>query len=101
VAEAVGGRFVDERMDDLVVLVSEVVTHSVHYADTEIDLAIEVHETHAVVEVRDFSGITPETIPGPDADGGWGYRLLEGIAIRWGVLAASPGKVIWFEVASR
>jgi anti-sigma regulatory factor (Ser/Thr protein kinase) len=39
--------------------------------------------------------------PGSNGDhaSGWGLYLVEQIAERWGVVAASPGTCVWFDVA--
>jgi anti-sigma regulatory factor (Ser/Thr protein kinase) len=101
VAEAAGDGFSAERVDDLVLLVSEVVTNAVFHADTAIAVSVDVFETHIAVQVRDYNDARPSTAPEAGAHGGWGLRLLDQLALRWGVSDEDPGKTVWFEVASR
>jgi anti-sigma regulatory factor (Ser/Thr protein kinase) len=101
VAEAVGDGFPDERVDELVLLVSEVVTNAVFHAQTQLEVRVDVFETHVSVQVRDFNDARPATMPDVGAHGGWGLRLLDQLALRWGVNDEEPGKTVWFEVASR
>ena len=85
-------------------LVSEVVTNSLRHAglDEENDrivLAARLHDDWARVEVRD---------PGPGFDPdvrhcvpGYGLRMLDMLAARWGVDRDEQGTRVWFEVDRR
>jgi anti-sigma regulatory factor (Ser/Thr protein kinase) len=84
----------------ITLLTSEVVTNAVTHAGShgEIRLAARFEPGYARVEVLDRG-------PGfrPDARGataGFGLRLLEKLASRWGVERAA-GTLVWFEVDRR
>jgi two-component sensor histidine kinase len=84
-------------------LVSEVVTNSIRHAgmgpDDRIVLAARLGHNFARIEVRD-SG------PGFEADvrhgsPGFGLRMLDMLASRWGVDTDGSGTRVWFEVDRR
>jgi anti-sigma regulatory factor (Ser/Thr protein kinase) len=93
-----GGVMGDEAMLDLQVIVSELVTNSVRYGpDGTIEVRVAVDssglirgevEDHGVGEVamRDMAG----------DGGGFGLRLVDSLAERWGVHAGSTH--VWFEL---
>lgn len=91
-------------VDDAVLLVSEIVSNSVQHASLEESDAIEVRirgsRSMLHVDVIDPGpGFDPEHIGAPRNEGGWGLRLLEGLATRWGVERNHVTRV-WFELAS-
>ena len=84
-------------------LTSELVTNAVRHSgqgpDARIVLAARLNPNHARNEVRD-SG------PGFDPDvrhdvGGFGLRMLDALAARWGVDTDDSGTRVWFEVDRR
>ena len=87
----------------LALLTSEVVTNSIRHAGLgerdRIVLAARLAPDFVRVEVRD---------PGPGFDpdirhgaGGYGLRMLDMLASRWGVDRAENGCRVWFEVDRR
>jgi anti-sigma regulatory factor (Ser/Thr protein kinase) len=94
----------DLLMDDAVLLVSEIVSNSVRHAELDESDAIEVRirgsSSMLHVDVIDRGpGFDPEQIRPPQIDGGWGLRLLDRMATRWGVERSDVTRV-WFELAS-
>jgi anti-sigma regulatory factor (Ser/Thr protein kinase) len=92
----------DRTVDDAVLLVSELVTNSIRHAGLDRDETIRVHvhrdESALRVEVTDpGGGFDPTEVPAPRPEGGWGLRLLDRIADRWGVSADDATRV-WFEL---
>jgi anti-sigma regulatory factor (Ser/Thr protein kinase) len=93
-AEALG----DERGEDAVLLVSELVTNAVKYGgDGPIELLIDRPGDQLRFAVRDKGGPGPlPEIREPGASGGGhGLRLVDTIADRWGVEHGST--IVWFE----
>ena len=94
VATALG----DERGEDAVLLVSELVTNAVKYGgDGPIELVVEQPPGHVRFAVRDPGGPgpLPEMRVPSEAAGGHGLRLVDSIADRWGVEHGST--IVWFE----
>ncbi len=94
-----------ERLADVQLLVTEVVANAVRHGDApDSTVALEVQATHALllVEVTDTgTGFDAAALSGPthDAAGGWGLRIVEVIAQRWGVRPApNGGTTVWFEI---
>ena len=84
-------------------LVSEVVTNSIRHAglaeDDRIVLAARLTDDWARVEVRDGGpGFDPDVRHGAP---GYGLRMLDMLAARWGVDADDQGTRVWFEVDRR
>jgi two-component sensor histidine kinase len=84
-------------------LVSELVTNAVRHSgqgpEARIVLAARLRPDFARIEVRDNG-------PGFDADvrhgtGGFGLRMLDALASRWGVDRDDSGTRVWFEVDRR
>ncbi|HEX6855694.1 MAG TPA: SpoIIE family protein phosphatase [Streptosporangiaceae bacterium] len=78
-------------------LVSELVTNSVRYAQGMIGLRL-VLEGGLVVEVTDDSAALPRLRhPGEDDERGRGLQVISQFAQRWGARRTATGKVVWCE----
>ena len=84
-------------------LVSEIVTNCVRHSglgdDDKIVLAARLTPDHARIEIRDNG-------PGFDPDvrhraSGFGLRMLDMLASRWGVDSDDRGTRVWFEIDRR
>jgi anti-sigma regulatory factor (Ser/Thr protein kinase) len=91
------------RANDLLILVTELVTNAVRHAGLEphdrIELRLTARNGVVRAEVRDPGpGFVPvEREPG--AGGGFGLMLLRTLSDRWGISAAGP-TCVWFEIDS-
>ena len=82
--------------DDVVLLVSEMVTNAVRYAAPPIRLEIASGDQDVVVAVCDGSPQRPAPRnPGEDAEGGRGMLLVNLLADDHGVRTDPPGKAVW------
>lgn len=97
VREALRGTEVD--VDTALLLVSEVVTNAVLHARSNVRVVVEPGTAVARVEVHDGSPVPPRrhTFSTMSATGR-GLRLLEQLALEWGVEPGTDGKTVWFEV---
>ena len=91
--------------DDVVLLVSELVTNAVLHAGAgpERPLLVELltGPRWVVVTVSDEGpGFTwrPSPEGRSNASGGWGLFLVDQIADRWGVECSAAGARVWFEI---
>jgi len=81
-------------------LVSELVTNSVRYAQGMIGLRL-VLEGGLVVEVTDDSAALPRLRhPDEDDERGRGLQVISQFAQRWGARRTATGKVVWCEQAT-
>jgi anti-sigma regulatory factor (Ser/Thr protein kinase) len=104
----VARRFVRSRLldgaadvDTATLLVSEVVTNAILHARTVVTLTVELSDDVAHIAVRDGSPVQPRIHAfSATSATGRGLRLLDRLAMRWGVDAdpETGGKVVWFEV---
>ena len=104
VAPAAARRFVretlaDQRLsatlrDDLELLVSELVTNVVRHARTDLDLRIRLRFDTVCLIVQDHSPLEPRVREDPGY-GGWGLRLVDELALEWGVDQQPDGKAVW------
>jgi anti-sigma regulatory factor (Ser/Thr protein kinase) len=102
--EALRPRLDDLLLDDAVLLVSEIVSNSVRHASLDETDAIEVRirgsRSKLRVDVVDPGpGFDPERTRSSEREGGWGLRLLDRLATRWGV-ERNDGTRVWFELTS-
>jgi anti-sigma regulatory factor (Ser/Thr protein kinase) len=80
-------------------LVSELVTNAVRYAQGKIGLRL-VLEGGLVCEVLDDSAALPRLRhPDDDDERGRGLQVVSQLAQRWGARRATSGKVVWCELA--
>jgi len=91
-------------LDDLVLLVSEVVTNVVRHSGQApgeaIDLRIRATRSSVRLEVVDQgSGFEPSAVRvhDPAEPGGWGLYIVDRLADRWGVVRQG-GSLVWFEI---
>jgi serine phosphatase RsbU (regulator of sigma subunit) len=80
-------------------LVSELVTNAVRYAQGPIGLRV-VLEDGLVCEVFDESAALPRLrYPGTDEERGRGLQVVSQLSQRWGARRTPSGKVVWFELS--
>jgi anti-sigma regulatory factor (Ser/Thr protein kinase) len=90
----------DARRRDIELLVSELVTNGVLHAATTMELVVCVDADNGTVRVElvDEVHAAPYVRPEPGADGGFGLRIIAGLAQDWGVDQHDRGKTVWFEI---
>jgi anti-sigma regulatory factor (Ser/Thr protein kinase) len=82
-----------ELADDVVLLVSELVTNAIRHAVAPIDLEIEVDQDEVVVAVRDGSAVPPSPREaGLEAEGGRGMLLVDLLTAEHGVRPSRPAR---------
>jgi anti-sigma regulatory factor (Ser/Thr protein kinase)/ABC-type transporter Mla MlaB component len=82
--------------DDLLLIVSELVTNAVRYGKPPVCVAICADERQVTVGVVDAADERPRRqLPGADAESGRGLLLLSLLSSEHGVRPESPGKVVW------
>ena len=89
-----------ELMQIVVLLASELVANAVRHADSNsIAVRFSVASDSVRVEVADQGpGFDPRGAAREERDaGGWGLRLVDELASRWGVVDGQ-GSRVWFEI---
>ncbi|MFJ8755168.1 SpoIIE family protein phosphatase [Streptomyces sp. NPDC102441] len=90
----------DDLSDEVELLVSEVVTNAVRYAERPVTLRL-LRTDILRCEVGDDSPQLPRQRRARETDeGGRGLFLVNRLARRWGATRLSTGKVVWFEMAT-
>jgi anti-sigma regulatory factor (Ser/Thr protein kinase) len=93
--------FVDpERIGDLRLVISEVVTNAVrHGGSGDMMLAVTPKQDFLCVQVTDTGdGFAPRPRAyAPDEDGGFGLFLIERLTRRWGLTREDSNTRVWFE----
>ncbi|MEV6054321.1 SpoIIE family protein phosphatase [Streptomyces sp. NPDC052107] len=90
----------DDTRDNVLLLVSELVTNAVRFATGPITVRL-IRAGHGLLcEVGDTGNGRPRLRRGrPLDDGGRGLHIVHGLTTRWGVRWTDTGKVVWAEVA--
>jgi anti-sigma regulatory factor (Ser/Thr protein kinase) len=102
--EFIGDAMDPERLHDLQLLVSEVVTNAVRHGGARqgehVDFRIALKKDQVRLEVRDpgpgFRDVTPE-LPAADHGGGYGLYFVDLFSEDWGI-SGVEGTCVWFEV---
>ena len=90
--------------DDVLLLVTELVTNAVRHAGAGPERPLQVELLHkprcvAVAVADDGPGYAWRATPSTGSEaGGWGLFLVDQIADRWGVDTTTPGSRVWFEI---
>ncbi|WP_308294237.1 SpoIIE family protein phosphatase [Streptomyces sp. ST2-7A] len=88
----------EDLLDSAELLVSEVVTNAVRYAERPVTLRL-LRSGSLRCEVGDDVPLLPRPRrAGPDEEGGRGLFLVEELARTWGATRLGTGKVVWFEM---
>lgn len=91
----------DDLVDPVVLLTSEVVTNALLHAGTAITVSVHRDGVGVRVEVGDGSGAQPvQRRRSTTATTGRGVQLLESVSDSWGTTSLGEGKLVWFRVVS-
>ncbi|MFF1838829.1 SpoIIE family protein phosphatase [Streptomyces sp. NPDC058231] len=89
----------DDLADSTALVVSELVTNAVRYAEGPIEVRL-VRDRAMICEVTDDSSTAPQLRRALDTDeGGRGLFITAQLTQRWGVRPSRRGKTIWAELA--
>jgi DNA-binding NarL/FixJ family response regulator len=101
VRETLDGWTDEDRIDDIILCVSELVTNAVVHAGSSPRVVVHVRPALIHVEISDDSEAHPVMRgAGPEDTSGRGMSILSAFSDRWGSLRRSGGgKTVWFDVA--
>jgi anti-sigma regulatory factor (Ser/Thr protein kinase) len=90
----------DDKMDGVLLAVSELVTNALVHTDGQVRLDITLINHRLRISVADTSPRTPikPTSIGWEATGGRGILLVEAMSAVWGTVPVSGGKQVWSEI---
>lgn len=87
----------DQMTDDGVLLASELVANGLEHGNPPLRVRVrKLANGSARVEVTDSSDSWSGGVASPAP--GWGHRIVDRVASRWGWLSRAPGKRVWFEI---
>lgn len=90
----------EEAGDDLLLLVSELVTNAVRHGVPPVRLQVDVDDTQVRVAVDDGDPRPPRPrTADTDAEGGRGMVLVDLLSCEHGVLPQPPGKSVWASIS--
>ena len=98
----IGAALPQQVVSDVTLLVSELVTNSYRHGGLPKSDAIRLRvlsEGGTIrIEVADGGRAGRPEVREPDVDGGWGLRIVEELADRWGADRGAAGTTVWFEL---
>jgi anti-sigma regulatory factor (Ser/Thr protein kinase) len=84
---------------DAVLVISELITNAILHTSSTLFVGLHLDDDLLRVEVYDDLATRPTLrTAAVDAAGGRGLRLVESLAMRWGVRSHDRGKCVWAEV---
>ena len=91
-----------EQGEDLLLVVSEMVTNAVRHGAPPVELEVAADDEHVLVVVADGSPGRPQPrCADSDAEGGRGMALVDVLAAEHGVRPQPPGKSVWAALRRR
>jgi anti-sigma regulatory factor (Ser/Thr protein kinase) len=89
-----------DRLDDVLVVVSELASNAVRHARSGFTLSIDGDEDRIRIQVTDRGGGWPVAVEVRvmPCHGGMGLKLVDALADRWGAVEHPPGKLVWAEI---
>src|ERR1700748_2799057 len=84
-----------------ILIVSELVTNAVRHARETDVVEVDLHVTRTClrIEIQDCDRQWPQPrIPGGFEESGFGFVLVDALAVKWGVRETATGKAVWAEL---
>lgn len=94
----------DDRIDDTVLIVSELVTNSIEYSSSDavcVNLACAAGNVYIAVSDTAAYSLPVLRRPGQGTHAGRGLRIVSASATWWGVTANAREKTVWAELSGR
>jgi anti-sigma regulatory factor (Ser/Thr protein kinase) len=91
-----------DRVDDTILIVSELVTNSIEYSSStsvSVDLAYAEGNVYVAVSDTATNSLPVLRRPGQGTHAGRGLRIVGSSSTWWGVTAASQAKTVWAEIS--
>jgi len=91
---------IDQAVDAVLLVVSELVTNAVTHARSLMTFSLELHDDYVRVGVTDTSPSMPqEQAPEPSEEHGRGIQLVDLLSSSWGAQILPEGKRVWAQIA--
>jgi anti-sigma regulatory factor (Ser/Thr protein kinase) len=88
-----------ERLEVARLLLTELVSNAVRHSDEAVIVSLRLVGDRLRVDVEDTSDRMPLLRQPEDAEAeGRGLRLVDALAVEWGVELVERGKAVWFEL---
>jgi anti-sigma regulatory factor (Ser/Thr protein kinase) len=95
VSAALTHEFPRDFADDVVLVVSELVTNAIMHGAAPRTLEVSRAGNAVEIRVHDSSPARPQLRPEPHDQGGFGLYIVERLAAEWGVGSTDTGKTVW------
>jgi anti-sigma regulatory factor (Ser/Thr protein kinase) len=91
----------EDAVDDVILVVSELVTNAVLHATGAVGLLLLASPGGVRIEVTDSVPVLPAVeSPTPTAEHGRGLAIVATLAARWGSRLTAAGKVVWADLVT-
>ena len=86
---------------DALLVITELLSNAIEHGRSAPTVVLRLSSDRVHLEVSDYSSSPLTVRRAPNVGGGYGLRIVDAVAERWGWRPTAAGKVVWTELPRR